>query len=47
LTGKDGGPVCFSLEEAVAADRELEEAEGDRMQRDRVAALPDGSPQVP
>ncbi len=25
LTGKGGGPVRFSLEEAVAADRELEE----------------------
>jgi hypothetical protein len=29
LTGKGGGPLVFSLEDAVAADRELEEAEGD------------------
>jgi hypothetical protein len=47
LTGKAGGPVRFSLEEAVAADRELEEIERDREQRGGGEALPDGSPQVP
>lgn len=47
LTGRDGGPVRFSLEEAVAADRELAEAEGACVQRCGGPALPDGSPQVP
>jgi hypothetical protein len=47
LTGRDGGPLQFSLEDAVAADRELEEAERDRDRRGGGEALPDGSPQVP
>jgi hypothetical protein len=32
LTGRGGGPLVFSLEEAVRADRELEEADGDFLQ---------------
>jgi hypothetical protein len=47
LTGDGGGPVRFSLEEAVAADRELEESERDGVQRDGGEALPDRGPQVP
>jgi hypothetical protein len=49
LTGEGGGPVrfSFSLEEAVAADRELEEAERDRPHGGGGPALPHGSPQVP
>ena len=47
LTGKDGGPLHFSLEDAVAADRELEESQRDRDQQSGGEALPDGGPQVP
>jgi hypothetical protein len=47
LTGTGGGPVRFTLEDAVAADRELEEAQRDREQPGGGAALPAGSPQVP
>jgi hypothetical protein len=49
LTGKGGGPlgVSFSLEDAVAAARELEEAERDPVQRGGGAAPPPGSPEVP
>jgi hypothetical protein len=47
LTGAGGGPVRFSLEEAVAADRELEEAERDCLQPGGGEPLPDRGPQVP
>jgi hypothetical protein len=47
ITGKGGGPVRFSVEEAVTADRELEEAERDSVQRGGGEPLPDRSPQVP
>jgi hypothetical protein len=47
LTGKGGSPLHFSPEDAVAAARELEEAERDAVQRGGGAALPDRSPEVP
>lgn len=47
LTGKGGSPLHFSLEDAVAAARELEEAERDAVQRGGGAALQDRSPEVP
>ena len=49
LTGDGGGPVSFSfsLEDAVAADQELEEAQRDRLQRSGGEALRDGSSEVP
>ena len=47
LTGKGGGPIGFSLEETVAADRELEDWQNDRVQPTGDAALPEGDPQVP
>jgi hypothetical protein len=47
LTGKGGSPLHFSVEDAVAAARELEEAERDAVQRGGGAALPDRSPEVP
>jgi hypothetical protein len=47
LTGRGGGALHFSLEEAVAAARELEEAEHASVQPDRGATLQDGSPKVP
>jgi hypothetical protein len=47
VTGKGGGPVRFSVEEAVTADRELEEAERDSVQRGGGEPLPDRGPQVP
>jgi hypothetical protein len=46
LTGKDGGAVVLSLEEAVQADQELEEWENERLQTNS-HALPKGNPQVP
>src|SRR5262249_16220414 len=47
LTGQDGGPVRFSLEETITADRELEGWHHDRMQRNGSLPLPPGGPQVP
>jgi len=46
MTGR-GGPLRFSLEEAVAAARELEEADHGPVQRDGGATLQDRSPEVP
>jgi hypothetical protein len=46
LTGRGGGALHFSLEEAVAAARELEEAEHGSMQRDGDKTVQDGSPEV-
>jgi hypothetical protein len=47
LTGKGGGAVIFSLEEALTADKELEKWENDRLQQAGGDVLPEGSPQVP
>jgi hypothetical protein len=47
LTGKDGGPITFSLEEAVAAQRELENWQHDRLQYNGCLPLLPGGPQVP
>ena len=43
LTGRGGTPLRFSLEDAVAAVREVEEAEHASVQPDGGAALPPGS----
>ena len=43
LTGRGGGPLRFTLEDAVAACRELEETEHDTVQRDGGETVPDGS----
>jgi hypothetical protein len=47
LTGRGGAALHFSLEEAVAAARELEEAEHGSVQRNGSTTLQDGSPQMP
>jgi hypothetical protein len=47
LTGKGGGPLKFSLEDAVAADKELEEWQNERVQPPGDGALPQGGSQVP
>jgi hypothetical protein len=47
LTGRGGGPLRFSLEDAVAAARELEEAQRDDLQRGGGEALADRGPEVP
>jgi hypothetical protein len=47
LTGKGGGAVKFSLEEAVAADQELEKWQNEHQQPSGGGALPEGDPQVP
>ena len=41
LTGRGGGALQFTLEDAVAAARELEETANDSVQRDGGEALPD------
>jgi hypothetical protein len=46
LTGRGGGALHFSLEEAVAAARELEEAEHGSVQRDGSETVQDGSLEV-
>ena len=46
LTGKGGGPIGFSLEDAVAADKELEDWHNDRVQPPGDGTLPEGNPQV-
>jgi hypothetical protein len=46
LTGKGGGPIGFSLEETVAADKELEDWHNDRVQPAGDGALPEGDSQV-
>jgi hypothetical protein len=43
LTGRGGGPLRFSLEDAVAACRELEESEHDAVQRSGDETLPERS----
>jgi hypothetical protein len=47
LTGRGGSQLRLSLEDAVAAARELEEAERDSVQRGGGEALPPRSPEVP
>jgi hypothetical protein len=47
LTGRGGSTLHYSLEEAVTAARELEEAEHGCVQRDGGPTLQDGSPEVP
>jgi hypothetical protein len=47
LTGRGGSALHFTLEEAVAAARELEEAEHGSVQRDGGDALQDRGPEVP
>jgi hypothetical protein len=46
VTGRGGGALHFSLEEVVAAVRELEEAEYGSLQRDGGQTVQDGSPEV-
>ena len=43
VTGRGGGPLRFTLEDAVAACRELEQAEHDHVQPHGGETLPDGS----
>jgi hypothetical protein len=47
LTGRGGTPLHFSLEDAVAAVREVEEAEHGSVRPDGGPALPPGSYEVP
>jgi hypothetical protein len=47
LTGKSGGAVVFSMEDAVTAEKELKEWQNDRLQSAGSEALLDGDPQVP
>jgi hypothetical protein len=47
LTGRGGAALHFSLEEAVTAARELEEAEHGSVQRDGSETVQDRSPKVP
>jgi hypothetical protein len=47
VTGRGGGPLHFSLEEAVAAARELEEAEHGAVQSDGGETLQDRNLEVP
>jgi hypothetical protein len=47
LTGKGGGPVTFTVEDAVRADQELEAWHHDHLQQPGSGPLPEGNPQVP
>jgi hypothetical protein len=47
LTGRGGGALAFTLEDAVRADQELEDWNHDRLQPPRSTPLSDGDPQVP
>jgi hypothetical protein len=49
LTGKGGGPLRFSLEEAVQADQELEnwQREHQHQQSGAGGDVPAGNPQMP
>jgi hypothetical protein len=47
LTGKGGGPVVFSLEDALLADEELENWKHDRLQPPGGGALSEGNPEMP
>jgi hypothetical protein len=47
LTGKAGGPLRFTLEDAVRADQELEKWQHERPQPGASRELPTGNPEVP
>jgi hypothetical protein len=47
LTGRGGGPIGFSLEDAVNADQELENWEHDQVQPPGGESLPEGNQEVP
>jgi hypothetical protein len=47
LTGRGGGPLTFSFEDAVNADKELENWEHDQVQPPRGESLPEGNQEVP
>jgi hypothetical protein len=47
LTGKSGGAVFFSFEDAVTAEKELQEWHNDRLQPSTGETLPEGNSQVP
>jgi hypothetical protein len=47
LTGKRGGAVKFSMEDAVSADKELETWQNDRVQPATGEPVPEGNPEVP
>jgi hypothetical protein len=47
LTGAGGGPIAFTLEDAVRADQELEDFKHARLQPPGSTALSEGSPQMP
>jgi hypothetical protein len=47
LTGKNGGAVVFTIEDAVNAAQELEEWENDRLHTRGGQALPHGNTEVP
>jgi hypothetical protein len=47
LTGPSGGPVAFTLEDAVRADQELEDSNYVRLQQSGSTTLPEGDSQVP
>src|SRR5262249_24223213 len=47
LTGQDGGPIQLTLEAIVAADRDLENWQRDRLQPNGCLPLLRGDPQVP
>ena len=46
LTGKDGGAVAFTLEDAVRADQELEEWHHERRAQQGGGPLPEGNSQM-
>jgi hypothetical protein len=47
LTGKSGGAITFSMEEALEAAEELEKWQNDRLQPRGGGALPEGTLEVP
>jgi hypothetical protein len=47
VTGRDGGAVVFSLEDALTAEEELQEWQNDRLHSSRGETLPEGNSQVP
>jgi hypothetical protein len=46
ITGANGGPLRFSMEEAIAADKELEAWQRDRVRTGAGGAVDAGNPQV-
>jgi hypothetical protein len=47
LTGKNGGALAFSFEDALTAEMELQEWRNERLQPAGGDVLPEGNPQVP